>query len=57
MKKYVSGKLNFRVEYIIIDLFVNRYDDLLNTIEELSFKKIDARLKAYLKKHSVILEK
>ena len=37
---------------LIIDLFVNRYDDLLNTIEELSFKKIDARLKAYLKKHS-----
>ena len=45
------------MEYLIIDLFVNRYDDLLNTIEELSFKKIDARLKAYLKKHSVILEK
>ncbi len=37
---------------LIIDLFVNRYYDLLNTIEEISFKKIDARLKAYLKKHS-----
>ena len=37
---------------LIIDLFVNRYDDLLNTIEEISFKKIDARLKAYLIKHS-----
>ena len=36
---------------LIINLFVNRYDDLLQTIEEISFKKIDDRLKTYLNKH------
>ncbi len=36
---------------LILDLFVNRYNDMINTIEELSFKKIEDRLKIYLKKY------
>jgi CRP/FNR family transcriptional regulator len=36
---------------LILDLFVNRYNDMINTIEELSFKKIEDRLKTYLNKY------
>ena len=36
---------------LILDLFVNRYDDMIETIEELSFKKIEDRLMAYLEKY------
>lgn len=35
----------------ILDLFVNRYNDMIQTIEELSFKKIEDRLKNYLDKY------
>lgn len=35
----------------ILDLFVNQYQSLLDTIDELSFKKIDERLLSYLNKN------
>jgi CRP/FNR family transcriptional regulator len=35
---------------LIIDLFVMRYQELLETIDALSFKKIDERLYDYLHK-------
>ena len=35
---------------LIIDLFVRRYQELLETIDALSFKKIDERLYDYLYK-------
>lgn len=34
---------------LVMDLFINRYQELLHTIDELSFKKIDERLLSYLK--------
>ena len=37
---------------LILNLFVTRYDDLIQTIAEMSFKNIEERLKAYLKKHN-----
>ena len=37
---------------LIMDLFVNRYYDLISTIEELSFKKIEDRLLLYLKNYT-----
>lgn len=33
---------------LVLDLFINRYQELLRTIDELSFKKIDERLFSYL---------
>ena len=36
---------------LILDLLVSRYNDMINTIEELSFKKIEDRLKTYLNKY------
>ena len=35
----------------ILDLFVSQYQSLLNTVDELSFKKIDERLFSYLDKN------
>jgi len=37
---------------LILNLFLNRYWDLLDTINALSFKRIDERLYSYLKKNS-----
>lgn len=33
---------------LILELFLDRYDDLISTIEELSFKKVEDRLVKYL---------
>ena len=35
----------------ILNLFINQYQSLLETIDELSFKKIDERLLTYLEKN------
>ena len=35
---------------LILELFLDRYDDLISTIEELSFKKVEDRLVKYLNK-------
>ena len=37
---------------LILNLFLNRYWDLLDTINALSFKRIDERLYSYLKRNS-----
>ena len=37
---------------LILNLFLNRYWDLLDTINAISFKRIDERLYSYLKKNS-----
>ena len=43
----------WQIEYeewnnLILELFLDRYDDLISTIEELSFKKVEDRLIKYL---------
>ena len=46
----------WQIEYeewnnLILELFLDRYDNLISTIEELSFKKVEDRLMKYLNIH------
>lgn len=50
--------LNFRDwKNFIMDTYRKRFDELLNTIDEIAFKKMDERLKNYLKKKALATAK